>query len=305
MAQAIPVLESVTPSFFSVAPSPWKSRSPIFTWSMKTSSKALSWSGVCFSLWAIARFPPEVKSRTSTPTKTPSSVRTYRVLFIALLPAWACAPPWSLVGAVVRPLAVGDTRLQRLIDVVRAAGVRRGLGEDVLVLAPHHVLVLDLLGRGHREPRPADAVEVVARIDPHETPGQRGHALRRVGPRPRGGEHADRAHLPDLVVQHLVRVPVDVGDAGVGLEDLVNLAPVPHPEVPGRIVLVERVVGEDDHGLTLGPAGQRLVEPLELIDRKSTRLNSSHSQISYAVFCLKKKNSRRLSSLCMTANLRA
>src|SRR2546430_7973615 len=28
----------------------------------------------------------------------------------------------------------------------------------------------------------------------------------------------------------------------------------------------------------------------EFIDRKSTRLNSSHSQISYAVFCLKKKN---------------
>src|SRR2546430_4133555 len=28
-----------------------------------------------------------------------------------------------------------------------------------------------------------------------------------------------------------------------------------------------------------------------LSDRKSTRLNSSHSQISYAVFCLKKKNS--------------
>src|SRR2546430_11096309 len=27
-------------------------------------------------------------------------------------------------------------------------------------------------------------------------------------------------------------------------------------------------------------------------DRKSTRLNSSHSQISYAVFCLKKKNKR-------------
>src|SRR2546430_12883082 len=29
-------------------------------------------------------------------------------------------------------------------------------------------------------------------------------------------------------------------------------------------------------------------------DRKSTRLNSSHSQISYAVFCLKKKNHRDL-----------
>src|SRR2546427_9073730 len=30
------------------------------------------------------------------------------------------------------------------------------------------------------------------------------------------------------------------------------------------------------------------------IDRKSTRLNSSHSQISYAVFCLKKKNDHPL-----------
>src|SRR2546430_11681784 len=28
-------------------------------------------------------------------------------------------------------------------------------------------------------------------------------------------------------------------------------------------------------------------------DRKSTRLNSSHSQISYAVFCLKKKNTHK------------
>src|SRR5688572_31846567 len=29
------------------------------------------------------------------------------------------------------------------------------------------------------------------------------------------------------------------------------------------------------------------------VDRKSTRLNSSHSQISYAVFCLKKKKKRK------------
>ena len=31
-------------------------------------------------------------------------------------------------------------------------------------------------------------------------------------------------------------------------------------------------------------------------DRKSTRLNSSHDQISYAVFCLKKKNKQHISS---------
>src|SRR2546430_12170773 len=35
--------------------------------------------------------------------------------------------------------------------------------------------------------------------------------------------------------------------------------------------------------------GRRLVEWVQSVDRKSTRLNSSHSQISYAVFCLKKK----------------
>src|SRR2546430_6020021 len=35
-------------------------------------------------------------------------------------------------------------------------------------------------------------------------------------------------------------------------------------------------------------------------DRKSTRLNSSHSQISYAVFCLKKKKSLQI---CSTSNL--
>src|SRR2546422_6299733 len=33
-----------------------------------------------------------------------------------------------------------------------------------------------------------------------------------------------------------------------------------------------------------------LVVLLDQVDRKSTRLNSSHGYISYAVFCLKKKN---------------
>src|SRR4051794_41463905 len=37
------------------------------------------------------------------------------------------------------------------------------------------------------------------------------------------------------------------------------------------------------------PDGRKAVEN-KWIDRKSTRLNSSHPSISYAVFCLKKKN---------------
>src|SRR3712207_7460830 len=45
--------------------------------------------------------------------------------------------------------------------------------------------------------------------------------------------------------------------------------------------------------VTLGAMGQVTTKPLGTsvtpIDRKSTRLNSSHANISYAVFCLKKK----------------
>src|SRR2546427_9196866 len=37
-------------------------------------------------------------------------------------------------------------------------------------------------------------------------------------------------------------------------------------------------------------SARRKIQRPTSVDRKSTRLNSSHSQISYAVFCLKKKN---------------
>src|SRR5690606_40215205 len=39
-----------------------------------------------------------------------------------------------------------------------------------------------------------------------------------------------------------------------------------------------------------------LHQPADFRDRKSTRLNSSHVKISYAVFCLKKKNNQRCRS---------
>src|SRR5689334_24860856 len=37
--------------------------------------------------------------------------------------------------------------------------------------------------------------------------------------------------------------------------------------------------------------------PVDYGDRKSTRLNSSHSSISYAVFCLKKKIKKKINNL--------
>src|SRR2546430_11662163 len=55
-------------------------------------------------------------------------------------------------------------------------------------------------------------------------------------------------------------------------------------------VLSEKLAAELDEespGLQTFPASKQIF--LHGGDRKSTRLNSSHSQISYAVFCLKKK----------------
>src|SRR3712207_7484557 len=50
----------------------------------------------------------------------------------------------------------------------------------------------------------------------------------------------------------------------------------------------EPAVGDERHqGLRPAPALEK--DPAQQRDRKSTRLNSSHANISYAVFCLKKK----------------
>src|SRR2546430_10946942 len=59
-----------------------------------------------------------------------------------------------------------------------------------------------------------------------------------------------------------------------GFENLSGDGPAGHERTPSGRVEHQRV---------------RLPE-----DRKSTRLNSSHSQISYAVFCLKKKKKQRI-----------
>src|SRR2546430_7061853 len=45
------------------------------------------------------------------------------------------------------------------------------------------------------------------------------------------------------------------------------------------------------------------ISPTSTSDRKSTRLNSSHSQISYAVFCLKKKKKQNYNNHSSTFSL--
>src|SRR2546427_4859441 len=62
--------------------------------------------------------------------------------------------------------------------------------------------------------------------------------------------------------------------------------------VPGleawRVRLAEELTAQLDSMKPLDAVSQDVVRE-RWRDRKSTRLNSSHSQISYAVFCLKKK----------------
>src|SRR5205814_8425530 len=89
----------------------------------------------------------------------------------------------------------------------------------------------------------------------HSFPTRRSSDLR-----PDGVQLASREHR----LQHVRRV--DGALRGAGADD--------------RVELVDE---QDDLALALG-------DLLEDGDRKSTRLNSSHLGISYAVFCLKKKN---------------
>src|SRR5438876_9027938 len=66
--------------------------------------------------------------------------------------------------------------------------------------------------------------------------------------------------------------------------------PVPAPERAHR-----RVRRRLPDAAPAGRHGLRLLRPpVRRQDRKSTRLNSSHPSISYAVFCLKKKNKKSL-----------
>src|SRR2546429_3743017 len=48
-------------------------------------------------------------------------------------------------------------------------------------------------------------------------------------------------------------------------------------------------------------SGARLLTITDVRDRKSTRLNSSHGYISYAVFCLKKKKKRTVTISLLSA----
>src|SRR2546427_4913316 len=75
--------------------------------------------------------------------------------------------------------------------------------------------------------------------------------------------------------------PIELLETAIVRRSPVVLVVAPEFGIERRGLMLDRVVP-----MLLAPLRHRL----HTADRKSTRLNSSHSQISYAVFCLKKKN---------------
>src|SRR5438309_7627195 len=70
----------------------------------------------------------------------------------------------------------------------------------------------------------------------------------------------------------------------------------------GHVEFLQQVahgsVGKRRCAIPLAGAAAVVVGPIRIGDRKSTRLNSSHSSISYAVFCLKKKKVTENGVMC-------
>src|SRR2546422_7395131 len=95
--------------------------------------------------------------------------------------------------------------------------------------------------------------------------------------------------------------------AGGEVEDGQSAVPQPHAErsvaVPVRGVQHDRVMEstpaqptEQEALAVRSTVRLKVVHALQDRDRKSTRLNSSHGYISYAVFCLKKKKHKNMKS---------
>src|SRR2546422_7653195 len=74
-------------------------------------------------------------------------------------------------------------------------------------------------------------------------------------------------------------------------------SPAPCPQPHGSAGLPPGGLEECAHPHEANPIGSTSIQSppaFMQIDRKSTRLNSSHGYISYAVFCLKKKKKRQI-----------
>src|SRR2546422_4498288 len=81
----------------------------------------------------------------------------------------------------------------------------------------------------------------------------------------------------------------------LSLHDALPIYPIDRHERAGRHCdsRAGGILGVDGHGRSSEAGGGPEKRKGHMRDRKSTRLNSSHGYISYAVFCLKKKKNKQ------------
>src|SRR5690606_41050103 len=122
-------------------------------------------------------------------------------------------------------------------------------------------------------------------VNPVRKANQRQRASLYVGKQGRGNPEIilDHLGLHDVVFreQHFLQV----GDLQLALSNLHHLL-LAHARKLRKLIghIGAALVGEEDHANDKSDGSNS-----DRIDRKSTRLDSSHLKISYAVFCLKKK----------------
>src|SRR5690554_7127707 len=107
---------------------------------------------------------------------------------------------------------------------------------------------------------------------------------------PRSGTLISCSLMADSLAQHRVRFVAIDSILAHGFENLflLDLAIFRQGRQCGH-GYVETVYLEEAAQLLAGITAAKAVGAQSHVDRKSTRLNSSHVRISYAVFCLKKK----------------
>src|SRR5439155_6640169 len=117
----------------------------------------------------------------------------------------------------------------------------------------------------------------------------------------RGDEHADEAQLVQAA-RHLFQQCIHIVEGKVSerfepprVAKAGTRKPIVHqPAKFGEMVIEGSVEWRTGKDLNIYPSRLYVLDPQGIIprDRKSTRLNSSHVAISYAVFCLKKKKKK-------------
>src|SRR2546427_5065681 len=178
----------------------------------------------------------------------------------------------AILRPCVRPCACRHRRLWTLVSKPRGPGMRArdGCVHKVSSSQARKSIIAPALGQAY------EGCDEPSRSNDENRGSEPVPGFRQVLPIP-----GRRACPPSQALSLLPRARLGVGSGG---DD--RRPPDDHARIQQLPGLSQRPAGE---------GGRRRRGPevwIELRDRKSTRLNSSHSQISYAVFCLKKKKKK-------------